>query len=582
VFRQSCIRLAGVIGAGVIGAGVLQGARRRHMLTLGLAILLSAFSSHQPALATQWFVNPGGTGQFPTIQAALSSPSVVDGDVILLADGIYGGAGNYNIDFLGKDVTVRGGNINDPDNVTILCGGSPGSPRRGFIFNNGETANAVLMALSVQEGYVEGEDGGGIWIGAASPTIDYVHVRWSQARDGNGGGIACLGPGSPTILRTGIFDNVAGGDAGGLGGGIYAVGSAATQITLTSAWRNQAVTTNFGIGGHGGGIYCEGGILSDVTVAQNMAYGSGGGLYTIGATVSNTNSFENEALVEGGGAYASAATLAGCWISANRSPIAGGIKLSQASMIGCGVTGNVALGGPGGGVDGSSGSLLQNCTVSGNRSSTGGGFSGSDTFLERTIIWGNCATGPGAEISAGPGVVLVCCCSSLAGISGNVAIQGPLAEGSPRYCGTFDCWQAPVAFGNYFLDPLSSCLPAGNSCGQLIGALGQGCGVTTDVVEQDAGWNEEDDLRVSSPVRGAAEVTFRLMEPARARVSVMDASGRMVARVLNADLGDGQHQVIWSGRDEHGVPSPPGVYFVRLEAGRLAAARKVILLGDSR
>jgi hypothetical protein len=41
---------------------------------------------------------------YPTIQSAIDD--AVNGDVVIVADGIYTGAGNRDIDFLGKAITV--------------------------------------------------------------------------------------------------------------------------------------------------------------------------------------------------------------------------------------------------------------------------------------------------------------------------------------------------------------------------------------------------------------------------------------------------------------------------------------------
>ncbi|MBN2172256.1 MAG: hypothetical protein JW819_13125, partial [Candidatus Krumholzibacteriota bacterium] len=55
------------------------------ILAGGLAMLAAAM----PAAAATYHVNPAGTGDYPTIQEAVNA--CVDGDSILLADGIYRG-----------------------------------------------------------------------------------------------------------------------------------------------------------------------------------------------------------------------------------------------------------------------------------------------------------------------------------------------------------------------------------------------------------------------------------------------------------------------------------------------------------
>ena len=52
------------------------------------------------ATGAVYVVSPDGTGDFPTIQAAINGAA--DGDIVELTDGTFIGAGNRDIDFLGK------------------------------------------------------------------------------------------------------------------------------------------------------------------------------------------------------------------------------------------------------------------------------------------------------------------------------------------------------------------------------------------------------------------------------------------------------------------------------------------------
>ena len=57
---------------------------------------------------------------YPKIQTAINFAE--DGDVIVVSDGVWKGAGNKNIDFLGLAITVR--SKNGPENCIIDCEGS--------------------------------------------------------------------------------------------------------------------------------------------------------------------------------------------------------------------------------------------------------------------------------------------------------------------------------------------------------------------------------------------------------------------------------------------------------------------------
>lgn len=131
--------------------------------------------------ASRWVLRPDGSGDAPTIQAALDAAAV--GDTIILESGTYAGTGNRDLSFGGKAVTVRG-NTGDPADVVIDCGGSPGTAHRGFVFANGESRLAVVRHLTISGGDTDG-DGGGIWC-SSSPTIEGCVVTGNSAWRGAG------------------------------------------------------------------------------------------------------------------------------------------------------------------------------------------------------------------------------------------------------------------------------------------------------------------------------------------------------------------------------------------------------------
>ena len=94
------------------------------------------------ATAATYVVNPNGSGDYATIQDAIDAAS--NSDIIELTNGTFDGPGNYDIDFLGKAITVRG-QSGDPTDVTIDVDGSEFTPRRGFWFHNGEGSSSALV-----------------------------------------------------------------------------------------------------------------------------------------------------------------------------------------------------------------------------------------------------------------------------------------------------------------------------------------------------------------------------------------------------------------------------------------------------
>lgn len=84
-------------------------------------------------------------------------------------------------------------------------------------------------------------------------------------------------------------------------------------------------------------------------------------------------------------------------------------------------------------------------------------------------------------------------------------------------------------------------------------------------------------LEPASPNPFVAETRIRFTIPSArpVRLSIVAADGRVVARLIDRSLAAGSHVIAWSGRDARGADLPAGTYFYRLEAGDLAASRRL-------
>jgi hypothetical protein len=113
---------------------------------MAMIVLPAAIGS---ALGSTIHLEPDGTGDFPNIQSAVDA--AVHGDEILLADGIYEGLGNDQIDFRGKAITVRSQNGN-PWNCILRGRDTLGIPSTLFLFRNNEGRDSVIRDLMLFEG----------------------------------------------------------------------------------------------------------------------------------------------------------------------------------------------------------------------------------------------------------------------------------------------------------------------------------------------------------------------------------------------------------------------------------------------
>jgi len=183
-------------------------------------------------------VDDNGPADFNNIQAAIDDSN--DGDIIEVNVGTYTGDGNRDIDFLGKAITVRSTDPNDPSVVagTIVdCNGNEAELHGGFMFVSDEDTNAVLDGLTITNGFYEWEPSGIVCFDTR-PTISNCIIS-----NNVGGGIRIGGfQACPTIANCLVSNNS--------GCGIEAKDCGLTLL-------DSAISGNRGAY-EGGGVFCYG------------------------------------------------------------------------------------------------------------------------------------------------------------------------------------------------------------------------------------------------------------------------------------------------------------------------------------
>ena len=81
-----------------------------------------------------------------------------------------------------------------------------------------------------------------------------------------------------------------------------------------------------------------------------------------------------------------------------------------------------------------------------------------------------------------------------------------------------------------------------------------------------------------NPFTSSTEVSFALAQSGAARVSIYDASGRLVRHLVDATLPAGRHVRRWDGRDDLGRSVTNGVYWSQLDAGGRTQTQKMTLV----
>ncbi|MFN8549441.1 MAG: MXAN_6640 family putative metalloprotease [Candidatus Eisenbacteria bacterium] len=81
-----------------------------------------------------------------------------------------------------------------------------------------------------------------------------------------------------------------------------------------------------------------------------------------------------------------------------------------------------------------------------------------------------------------------------------------------------------------------------------------------------------------NPFGPVTRIAYTLRADGAVRLSIVDASGRVVRDLIDAQQPTGQYSVRWDGRDDQGHRLAPGVYFYRLNLNGDSATRKLILM----
>jgi len=265
-----------------------------------------------------------------SIQAAIDDS--FSGDTIVLNPGTYSGPGNFNIDFKGRSITLRG---TDPDTretvqatiVDCLSGGF------GFIFQKHENS-AVLEGITIKNGrttdlrrggaitcfnstptirkniienchslhYWEG--GGGIFVYIDKASAFNLSISDNTVRNcstaGRGGGICVYRDGSGTVHVEFIGNQVEGCTSRRYGGGVYCFGLASALVNGTDFCGN----TTQGYSHDetwGGGIClheCGSILVKDCLLEQNRTGltdqdGHGGGIVLLDPSAEGTKEIRN-------------------------------------------------------------------------------------------------------------------------------------------------------------------------------------------------------------------------------------------------------------------------------------------------
>lgn len=200
----------------------------------------------------EWVVYADGSGDVATIQAAVDTAA--SGDVIILENGTFSGDGNRDVEFGGKNLTVKS-RSGDPASCVIDCGGTPSESHRAFYLHSNQNSNTVIEGVTVTNG--NHQPGGGIRLEGVSPVIRNCVFYQNTATDG--GGVAIYSGSNPAITDCVFRENTVGNSGGG------------SNLHTASATYTRCVFINNDAGSMGGGIRST---QADFTLVECTFYGN--------------------------------------------------------------------------------------------------------------------------------------------------------------------------------------------------------------------------------------------------------------------------------------------------------------------
>ncbi len=406
-------------------------------MRLHLSSLFVIFCSASLAHADVITVLPDGTGDQPTIQAAIAAAA--GGDIIELGDGTFTGEGNRELDTLGKAITIRSVS-GDPASCVLDCDASEENPRRIFFIHSGESDDTVLSGVTLTAGY-DDTLGGAIRLEGASPRVENCVFFHNY-------GTAVFATGSQAVFQDCVFDfNIA-----DRGGAVHAYVECALEF-VGCEFRENLASRGGAVFGQAAGMYFEDCLFEEndaaVGGAVDLIYGAAG-------TFERCHFLRNSAIMAGvievhGGAQG---VFGDCTFERNEvqfTSIVEQTKMSTCHYDGCTFWGNSSESGATIHC-GEQGTTFAACIISFSTQGPAISCENEDVTLTCCDIFGN-AGGNWTD-----------CVIDQLGENGNI-------EEDPLFC--------DADSGDFTLHDASPCLPENNDCG-LMGAWPIGeCGLIT-------------------------------------------------------------------------------------------------------
>ncbi|MBI4645886.1 MAG: T9SS type A sorting domain-containing protein [Bacteroidia bacterium] len=85
-------------------------------------------------------------------------------------------------------------------------------------------------------------------------------------------------------------------------------------------------------------------------------------------------------------------------------------------------------------------------------------------------------------------------------------------------------------------------------------------------------------INMPNPFRERTVIEFTIPEPALVVLNIYDISGKLVKNLINSNMENGTHQIIWDGTNETGIKVSMGCYFCHLISDNENMTRQILII----